>query len=60
MTNMECHAVHVILNLKLGNHEGLAFFVHGCLLKRTMLVVLPVILIQVLIRAPLRPAPVCC
>ena len=43
--------MHFILILKLGDHEGLALFVHGQLLKRTLLVVLPVILIQIPIRA---------
>jgi len=60
LTNVAFHAMHIILSLKLGDHEGLALFVHGCLLKRTLLTVLPVILIRVLIRAFLSPVPVYC
>jgi len=39
--------MHVTLSLKLGDHEGLALFIHDCLLKSTLLVVLPAILIQI-------------
>jgi len=53
-------AMHVTLSLKLGDHEGLALFVHVWLLKRTLLVVLPAILIQIPIRASLSPVPACC
>jgi len=60
LTNTTFHAMHIRLSLKLGDHEGLALFVNGCLLKRTLLLVLPAILIQVLIRAFLSPVPVCC
>jgi len=56
LTNEVFHAMHVILSLKLGDHEGLALFVHGRLLKRTLLVVLPAILIQAVIPAFLSPA----
>jgi len=38
LTNEVFHAIHIILSLKLGDHEGLTFFVHGRLLKRTLLV----------------------
>jgi len=60
LTNKLFHAMHVILSLKLGDHEGLALFVHGRLLKRTLLVVLPAILIQIPICAFLGPVPVHC
>jgi len=60
MTNKVFHAMHVILRLKLGDHEGLALFVHSRLLKRTLLVVLPAILIQIPIRAFLSPVPIHC
>jgi len=60
VTNALIHAVQVTLGLKLGDHEGLALLVHGRLLKRTLLVVLPTILIQILIRAFLTPVTVCC
>jgi len=60
LTNEVFHARHIILSLKLGDHEGLAFFVHGHLLKRTLVVVLPVILIQIPIRAFLSSVPVRC
>ena len=52
--------MHVILSLKLGDHEGLALFIRGRLLKRTLLLVLPAILMQILIRAFLSPVPVYC
>jgi len=45
LTSEIFHAMHIILSLKLGNHEGLTLFIHGWLLKRTLLVVLPAILI---------------
>jgi len=54
------HAMHTRLSLKLGDHSGLALFVHGHLLKRTLFVVLPAILIQILTRASLSPVPVYC
>jgi len=60
LTNELFHAMHVILNLKLGDHEGLALFIRGRLLKRTLLFVLPVVLIQIPIRAFLIPVPICC
>ena len=60
LTNEVFHAMHIILSVKLGDHEGLALFLHGRLLKRTLLVVLPAILIQIPIRASLSPVPVCC
>jgi len=59
LTNKVFHALHVILSLKLGDYEGLTLFVHGWLLKMTLLVLL-VILIQILIRAFLSPVPVYC
>jgi len=59
-TNAVFHAMHIILSSKLGDHEGLTLFIHGQLLKRTLLVVLPTIMIQILIRAFLSPVPVCC
>jgi len=52
--------IHIILILKLGDHEGLALFVYGRLLKGTLLVVLPVILIQIPICAFLSPVLVYC
>jgi len=56
--------MHVILSLKLGDHEGLTFFIHDWLLKRTLLVVLPEILIPIPIPIPIRaflsPVPVYC
>jgi len=60
LTNATFHAMHIRLSLKLGDNEGLAIFVHGRLLKRTLLVLLPAILIRVLIRVFLSPVPVCC
>jgi len=60
LTNAVCHAMHLVLSLKLGDKEGLALFVHGQLPKRTLLVVLPAILIQIPIRAFLSPAPAQC
>jgi len=39
-------ATHIILSLKLGDHEGLALFIHGRLPKRTLLILLPVILMH--------------
>jgi len=48
-------AIHVILSLKLGDHEGLALFVHDRLLKRTLLLVLPSFLIQIPTCAFLSP-----
>jgi len=58
VTNAIFHALHVILSLKPGDHEGLTLFIHGQLLKRTLLVVLPVILMQIPIRAFLSPVPI--
>jgi len=49
--------MHAVLSLKLGGHEGLTLFIHGRLLKRTLLIVQPVILIQIPIRAFLSPVP---
>ena len=60
LTSVVFHAMHVILSLKLGEHEGLAVFVHGGLLKRTLLIVLPEILIQILTRVFRSPVPACC
>jgi len=60
LTNEVFRAMHVILSLKLGDHEGLTLFVHGRLLKRTLLIVLPAILIQIPIRVFLSPVPVYC
>jgi len=60
LTSAVFHAMHVILSLKLGDHEGLALFVLGHLLQRTLLVVLPAILIQIPIHAFLSPVPACC
>jgi len=54
------HAMHVILGLKLGDHEDLSLFVHANLLNRTLLVVLPAVLIQIPICAFLSPVPVHC
>jgi len=60
LNNEVFHATHVILRLKLGDHEDLALFVHGHLLRRTLFIVPPAILIQILIRAFLTPVPVYC
>jgi len=37
LTSEVFHAMHIILSLKLGVHEALALFIHGQLLKRTLL-----------------------
>jgi len=58
LNNEVFHAMHIILSLKLEDHEGLALFVLGWLLKRTLLVVLPAIPIPIC--AFLNPVPVCC
>jgi len=60
LTSKVFHAMHVILRLKLEDLQGLGLFIHGRLLKRTLLVVLPVILIQIPICASLRPVPAHC
>jgi len=60
LTNKAFCAMHVILSLKMGDREGLSLFVHGQLLKRTLLVVLPAILIQILIRVFLSPIRAYC
>ena len=60
MTNKVFHAMHVVLSLKLGDREGLALLVHSRLLKRTLLVVLPAILIQIPIYAFLSSVPIHC
>jgi len=60
LTSEVFHAMHVTLTLKLGAHTGLALFVHGRLLNRTLLVILPAILIQIPICASLSPVPACC
>jgi len=60
LTNAVFHPMHVILSLKLGDHEGLTLFIHGHLLKRALLVVLPAILIQISICASLSPVPAHC
>jgi len=60
LTNEVFHAMHIILRLKLGNHEGLTLFDLGRLLKRILLAVLPATLIQIPICASLSPVPVCC
>jgi len=52
--------MHVILSLKLGDHEGLALFIHGQLLKRSLLLVLPVMLIKIPMRAFPSPVPIYC
>jgi len=57
LTNEVFLAMHLILILKLGDHEGLAFFAHGRLLNRTLLDVLCLILIQILTCAFLSPVP---
>jgi len=51
---------YVLLSLKLVDHKGLALFVHDSLLKRTVLLVLPATLIQILIHALLKAVPVYC
>ena len=52
--------MHVTLSVKLRDHKGLALFIHGHLLKRTLIFVLPAVLIQILIRAFLSPVPAHC
>jgi len=52
--------MHVTLHLKLGDHEVLILFFHDQLVKRTLLLVLPEILIQIPICAVLSPVPVYC
>jgi len=59
LTSKVFHAMDITLSLKLGDHEGLALFVHSQLLKRTLLVVLPAILKQIPVRASLSTVPVC-
>jgi len=39
--------MHVMFSLKPGDHESLTLFIHGPLLKRTLLIVLPAVLIQI-------------
>jgi len=58
LTSEIFHDMHVILSLKLGYHKGLTLSVHGQLLKRTLLVVLPAIMIQIPICAFLNPVAV--
>ena len=60
LTKEVFHAMHVILSLMLGDHEGLALFFHSRLLKRTLLVVPPAILIQIPICASLSSVPAQC
>jgi len=60
LTNVVFHVMHVILSLKLGDHEGLTLFVHGRILKRTLLVVLRALLIHIPIPASPSPVPVYC
>ena len=59
LTNKVFHAMHVIPSLKLGHHKSLTLFLYGRLLKRTLLVVLPAILIQMSICAFPSLVPVC-
>lgn len=40
LPNEVFHAIHVIRSMKLGDHEGLALFVHGRDMKKTLSVVL--------------------
>jgi len=60
LTSEVFHAMLVILSLKLEDHKGIALFIHGQLLKRTLLVVLPAILIQIPMCASLSPVPTHC
>jgi len=60
LTNAVFHVTHTILSLKLGNHKGLALFIHGKLLKWTWLAALPAVLVPIPIRAFLSPVPACC
>jgi len=48
----------VLLSLKLGDQESLGRSVHRQLLKRTLILVLPVILIQIQICAFLNSVPI--
>jgi len=50
--------MHIMLSLKLGYHQVLTLFIHGQLLKRTLVLVLPPFLIRILIRAFLNVFPV--
>jgi len=52
--------MNIVLSLKLGDHKVLALFAHGRILKRTLLDVLPAILVQIPIRASLSPVPAHC
>jgi len=58
LSNELFHAMDIILSLKLRDGEGLAFFICGQLLKRTLLFVLPEVLIQILNSAFLSPVPI--
>jgi len=55
-TNAVFPALHVTRGLKLGQRQGLALSVHGRLLKRTLLLALPVIPIRAPTCALLGPA----
>jgi len=59
LTNEVFQAMHAILSLKLGDHEGLTLFIHDWL-QKTLLVVLPAVLTQIPIRAFLTPVLVYC
>jgi len=60
LTNEVFHAMHVTLSLKLGDHKCLPFFIHGQLLKTTLLLALLATLIKILIRAFLSAVPAYC
>ena len=59
LTNEVFHAMHVILSLKVGYHEGLVLFIRGWFLKRTRLI-LAAMLIQISVCAFPSPVPVYC
>jgi len=50
--------MYIILSLKLGDQKGLTVFTNGWLLRRTLLVVLPVILMHIPICAFLSSGPI--
>jgi len=58
LTNEAFHAIHSILSLNLEDHGSLVLFVRGQLLKKTLLLVFPAILVHIPIRAFMNPAPI--
>ena len=60
LTNEVFHGSACHTRFTAEGHKDLALFVHDQLLKRTLLLVLPEILIQIPVRAFLSPVPVYC